>query len=90
MAFSTRVATMPHDVAVPEYTADSRRSVGEDNRSRLLVALEVRHRALFCGAARRRHPTRTIPFARSERIALPQDGEVLRALRQSGGHRQSA
>jgi hypothetical protein len=74
MAFSTRVATMPHDVAVPEYSADYRRSIGEGNRSRLLVALELRHRALFCGAVHRRHPTRIIPFPRSERIALPQDG----------------
>ena len=75
MAFSTRVATMPHVVAVPECSPDDRDSAGENNRKRLLVALELRHRALTCGARQHRLPTRTILFPLSDRIVLPASGE---------------
>ena len=75
MAFSTRVATMPHVVAVPECSPDDRDATGENNRKRLLVALELRHRALTCGAREHRLPTRTILFPLSNRIVLPASGE---------------
>ena len=75
MAFSTRVATMPHVVAVPECSSGDRDAAGENNRKRLLVALELRHRALTCGARHHRLPTRTIPFPLSNRTALPPPGE---------------
>jgi hypothetical protein len=71
MAFSTRVATMPHVVAVPECSPKNPDSIGENNRKRLLVALELRHRALACGAREHRIPTRTMPFPLSNRIVLP-------------------
>src|SRR6476661_3151674 len=75
MAFSTRVATMPHVVAVPECSPDDRDSIGENNRKRLLVALELRHRAPTCGARRHRLPTRTILFPLSNRTVLPDSRE---------------
>jgi hypothetical protein len=70
---------MPHDVAVPEYSPDLRDSIGEKNRKTLPVALELRHRALTCGAEQHRHPTRTIPFPLSDRTVLPFTRERIRA-----------
>src|SRR4051812_11018732 len=84
MAFSTRVATMPHDVAVPECSSDRRDLAGENNRKRLLVALEFRHRAPACGAKRHRHPTRTIPFPLPNRTELLDSEEGIRASPYSG------
>jgi len=52
---------MSHDVAVPEYSADHQFSIGENDRRKPLVALELRHRALSGGAERHRHSTRATP-----------------------------
>ena len=87
MAFSTRVATMPHDVAVPEDSADVCSLIGVNNRERLLAALELRHRALACGAKHHRHPTRSIPFPLSGRTPLPAHRKTVRAYWQSGDRR---
>jgi hypothetical protein len=71
---------MSHDVAVPEYSADHRLSIGENSRKTLLIALELRHRAPSCGAKQHRHPTRTIPFPVLERTTLPQGkGDFVRS-----------
>ncbi len=81
---------MPHDVAVPEESAEVRSSTGEINRMRFFVVLELHRRALTHGAKLRRRPTRTIPLPSLRRNVLPISGEMLRVHGQSDEHRWSA